>query len=340
VFGIKLLGLVSLLVNFAAFSQSTNYQLNNYGVNAGGTNSSSSTTYSLNGAAGELGSSASGAATYQTKSGSIEAQQANVPGAPTLSNGSGTYYNKLNFIIDTQNNPSDTTYVIAVATDAGFSSTQYVQADGTLGSSQVFQDYTSWGGGSGTLAIGLSSSTRYWFKMAALQGKFTESAFGPSANEITAAPALSFSLSPSTLNMGNLTAGSVITGPSDISFTFSTNATFGGTVYLAGSNTGLHSAATSHTIDVSPPSGNLTSMNEGFGLQGLTASAPLVIQSPYDGTSNTMGSIYTTFQPLFTSSSAVVGGSATSTVKAKASATTPAANDYSVTLTFVAAASY
>jgi hypothetical protein len=335
-----LAGLVVSL-NFAAFSSSSSYELRSYGVNSGGTNSASSSNYSLQAGTGEIAGSETGGPTYKIKSGSIETQQSNVPGAPTLSNGGGTYTNKINFIVNTSSNPSDTTYVVAVSTTSNFTVTNYVQADGTLGGGQVFQTYTQWGGASGTDAIGLSSGTTYYFKMAAMQGKFTATGFGPSANSTTATPALSFSLTPNTLNMGNLPPGSVIDSPSDISFTFSTNASFGGSIYMSGSNTGLVSAtAGNYNITIAGASGNLSSLSEGFGLQGLTASSPLAIDVPYDGTSNTVGAIYTTFKPVFSSTSSVSTGTATARLKAKSSAATPAATDYTNTLTFIAAASY
>ena len=336
----RLLAPFILLVNFAAFSQSTNYQLSNYGVNGGGSTSTGSTTYKANVGAGEISGGATGATTYTTKSGSIEAQQANVPGAPTLDNGSGTYYNKLKFTLNTSGNASDTLYSVAIATNSGFTGTSYVQADGTLGASPVYLSYTNWGGSGGFFAIGLTSSTTYWFKADAVQGLFTASAYGPSANLATASPALSFSVSPSLESMGNLTAGSVITSPSNLSFTFSTNAASGGNIYMLGSDTGLHSIRTGYTIQVSPPSGDLGSLGEGFGLQGISASSPLAISSPYNGSGSTVGAIYTTFQPVFSAASPVTGGTATAALKAKATATTPAASDYTVTLTFVAAASY
>src|SRR5665213_537805 len=258
----KLLPLLLLPLTFGGFSASSNYQLKSYGVNSGGTNSTSSSTFSAQAGTGEIGGNSSNGPTYTTKSGSIEAQQANVPGAPTLSNGSGTFTNKLNFIINTSSNPSDTTYVIAVSTSPTFTSTNYVQADGTLGSSQVFQDYATWGGATGTQAIGLTSITTYYFKVAALQGKFTATGFGPSANIATATPSLSFSVTPNNLNLGKLTSGSVINGPSNISFTFTSNAPFGGTIYVAGNSTGLvSSAAANYNIHVTAPRGNLTSLS-------------------------------------------------------------------------------
>ncbi len=328
------------ILSLASFSASNNYKLNNYGVNSGGSNSTASSTYKANVATGEVSGGSTGATTYTTKSGSIEAQQANVPGAPTLDNGSGTYYNKIKFTLDTQNNPTDATYVVQVATNSGFSSPQYVQANGTLGSSQVWQTYTQWGGFSGTFATGLTPNSHYWFRVAAMQGLYTATAYGPSANATTANPSLSFSVSPNSESFGRLNAGSITNGPSNLSFTFSTNAAFGGTIYMSGSATGLTSTISSHTVAVTPPSGDLGSLSEGFGFQGLSASSPLAIQSPYDGSSNTVGAIYTTYQPAFSSTAPVSSGTASAKLMAKTSATTPAANDYTVTLTFVAAASY
>jgi hypothetical protein len=331
----------AVVLNLAAFSSSSNYQLKSYGVNSGGTNSSSSSTYSLQAGTGEVSGNVSGGATYRVKSGSVEAQQANVPGAPTLSNGSNTYTNKLDFIINTSANPTDTTYAVAVSTTSNFTVTNYVQADGTLGATQVWQTYALWGGSSGSSAIGLAQSTTYYFKVAAMQGKFTATAFGPSANAATSASAaLSFSVTPNSMNMGDLPAGSVIDSPSNISFTFSSNSAFGGTVYIAGSDTGLRSAAASHTIQISPPSGDLSSLSEGFGLQGLSASSPLSVLSPYNGSGNVVGAVYTSFQPVFAATSTISSGTASAVLKARASATTPAAKDYTTTLTFVAAASY
>jgi hypothetical protein len=336
-------GLFNFLIGgtlfLAAFPASTNYKLHNYGINSGGSNGTSSSTFSANVGAGEVGGGATGATTYTTKSGSIEAQQAGVPGAPTLSNGSGTYYNKLNFILNNGGNPSDTKFAVAVDTNSSFPSPLYVQADGSLASTPVWQTYTQWGGGTGTFAIGLSPSTTYWFKASAMQGKFTQSAYGPSANVSTVSPALSFSVSPNNLNMGNLTPGSVISS-SSLSFTFSANAAFGGIVYVMGSSTGLTSTAAGHTITVTPPSDNLSSIAEGFGLQAQSASSPLSISSPYDGTVNTVGAIYTSFQPLFSSPTSVSSGTGSALLMAKAATSTPVGNDYTVTLTFVAAANY
>ncbi|MGC1176674.1 MAG: hypothetical protein WA843_01270 [Candidatus Saccharimonadales bacterium] len=341
---LKALNIVaSLGVLFAALSSSTNFQLNSYSVGSGSTNNSSSATYNLQASTGQINGAPSSSTTYTAKSGAIQAEQANVPTAPTLSNGGGTYFNQLNFIITTANNASDAVYSVAVSTTSNFTVTNYVQADGTLGATPVYQTYAAWGGASGTLAVGLSASTAYWFKVDAIQGKFTASAYGLSATASTVAvgPTLSFALTPSTINLGPLLANSIVASPSNISVTFATNAAHGGTVYVAGQNTGLVSASSSnYNLHVTPPSGDLSSLSEGFGLKGLSASSPLTIQSPYNGSGNVVGAIFTTFQPLFSATAAVSSGSSTATLLAKSSISTPSATDYQDTLTFVAAASY
>lgn len=327
---------------FAALSQSSHYQLNNYSVGSGSTNTSASPNYKLQGSTGELSGDPSSSSLYKTKSGSVQAEQANVPGAPTLSNGGGTYTNKLNFIISTGNNPSDATFSVAVSTSSSFTTTNYVQADGTLGASPVYQTYAQWGSTTGTLAIGLAANTTYWFKVNASQGRFTNSAYGPSAAASTAGgPTLSFSLSPTSVSLGNLLPDTITSSPSDLTFTIDTNAANGGSIYMAGQYTGLHSTATNYTLTIAPSaSANIATVSEGFGFQAGVVSAPLTALAPYNGTRSNVGAIYTTFQPVFSASSAISNNTATANVFAKASATTPSANDYQVILTFIAAASF
>lgn len=325
---------------FAAITSSTNYHINDASLGGGSTNSSTSTTYKLNGSAGNTQGSTTSSTNYQTKSGVIQSQQANVPVAPTLSNNGGAYSDRLNFIINVSGNPTDATYSVAVSTTSNFTVTSYVQADGTLNTTPVYQTYTAWGSGTGTLALGLSAGTSYWFKVNAIQGKFSASGYGPSATISTGTNvSLSYSLTPNTMNMGSLLAGSVITSTT-ISFTYATSAANGGTIYMAGSSTGLFSTYGSHTISVTPPSGDLSSLGEGFGLQALTASSPLSMQSPYNGSSNVVGSVYTSFQPVFSATAPVTAGTATAKLMAKSSVSTPSAADYTNTLTFIAAASF
>src|ERR1035437_7043504 len=155
--GFLYLGLSALI--FASFSSSTSYKLNSYGVSSGGISNSSSSTYKLQGSAGEQANGTATSTTDTNNSGSVQTEQLNVPTAPTLSNGGGTYYNKLGFTINTGILPGDTTYALAVSTNS-FVTTNYVQADGTLNTSPVYQLNSTWVSG-GYLIIGLKPSTTY-----------------------------------------------------------------------------------------------------------------------------------------------------------------------------------
>ena len=331
---------------FAALPATSTYQLNSYGFGSGGTAGSSTSNYSLEGSSGEISGQTSTTSNYNIKPGFNETQQANVPKISSFTNGSNTFYNKLHFIIDEQGNPADAKYALQISTSSDFSSNvNYVKSDLTIGSSLSLSDYqtfATWGGGTGSDVIGLSSSTTYYLRAKATQGEYTESAWGPSVSVATVSPALSFSLTPSTVNMGTLTAGTVVDAPSTIDVTFATNAANGGDVYIRGNNGGLYSTSRSHTITSS--SGDLSSLSNGFGARitssGQTTGGPFSKSSPYDGTNNNVGIADTQLRKIFTSSGPITGGTGSITVKAKASINDPAASDYSEILTLIAAASY
>ena len=336
-----LLGVISLPLIFAAFSSSSSYQLNSYGLGPGGSSNSSSSTYHLQASVGEQADGTPSSSTYISKNGSIGAEQIAVPGAPTLDNGSGTYYNKLKITLNTSNNPSDATYSIAASTN-GFVSTSYVQADGTLGASAVYQTYTAWGGASGSFMVNLVSSTTYQVKVDAMQGLFTNTAYGVAASGSTVAPSLTFSMSPNSTSFSSLLPNTITTGSNDITLSLTTNAVSGGGVYVSGQSSGLRSILEAHTIGAF--SGNLTSTSEGFGIQAInpsqTSGGPFVSASPFNVSGNSIGAETTVPQQVVASAVPVVGGSVTARLKAKASSTTPAGPDYQEILTFIAAASF
>ncbi len=335
-------GLVAMgLAIVAAFPSSSNYILNTYSVGPGGTSDSTSTTYHGQGSAGEQATGASNGSTLTSKNGSIETEQINVPGTPTLSNGSGTYYNKLNVTIDTSNDPTDATYSIAVSTDNFASNLTYVQADGTLGGSRVYQTYTAWGGGSGSLIIGLSPSTTYYVKVDAMQGLFTNTAYSAVASLATVAPTLSFSVSPNSSSFSNIIGGSISTS-SNISFTFSTNGASGGSIYVRGANAGFVSPSQSYTVPAI--SADLSGQAQGFGIQATnpnqSSGGPLTTVSPYNGAGNVVGAETVAFAQMLTSGAAIAGGTATANVQVKVLTTAPAVSDYAETFSFIASASF
>jgi len=343
---------------FAALPATSTYQLNSYGFGSGGTAGSSTSTYSLEGQTGELNGPASSTTTYSNGGGFVQTQQANVP-TITVDNASGQYYNKLHFVIvPNSHDPSDAKYLVAVSTviitdmNVATNSTNnganvyYVQPDGTLSptlSNSDYQTYSTWGSGSGSFIIGLTPSTTYYIAVRSTQGKFTESAYGPVVTQATAAPSLTFSLSPNSVNLGTINPGSgtVYASPS-ITASITTNAASGGNIYINGKNGGLKSGSTGYQINA--VSNDLSSLSEGFGAQNSsvsqTSGGPLSAVSPYNSASNIVGLVNGTLRSLYTSTSAITGGSGVLVVKAKAASTDVAATDYQEVLTLVAAGNF
>ncbi len=339
---------------FAALPATTNYRLNSYGFGSGGTAKSSTATYSLEGITGGLNGkpqTASGSL-YGTKPGFIETQQANVPKLVSIDNNGGLYYNKLHFVIDSQNNPTDATYLISVSTDNFVSDIRYVQPDGTLTntlSTTQYRTYTAWGGSGGSLMIGLLPSTNYSVRLRATQGKFTESAYGPVSTQATAAPSLTFSLvtsasasPPYIVSLGTLTAGNISTTSDTVNTSFTTNGTTGGSVYITSKNGGLLSGSTGYKINA--VSNDLTSINEGFGAQNSSVSSssggPYTVASPYNVSGTNVGIVSAITRSLYSSNNPVSGGNGVLVLKAKSATTDIAASDYQEILTFVAAGNF
>jgi hypothetical protein len=343
---------VTALALFAAFSSSTNYSLNSYSVGPAGTSDSHSTTYYTQASGGEVSSGTAISTNHTGTSGGVQTEQLSLPQAPTLGTSSGTYYNRLLVTLNdnagTNNYPTDVTFSIAVSTTNCFTSScingagvQFVQTGGALGSSQFYQSYSAWGSTSGTTVTGLSPSTTYYVAVAAKEGMFTNTEYGTSASATTASPSLTFSVSPNSLSLGNLTPGSVITS-SAVSFTLTTNGVYGANIFNAGQYSGLHSTLTGGSIPAL--TGNLSSSSHGFGLQGVTATqssgGPLSIDSPYNVSGNTVGTESTSFTPTFTTSNPVTSGTASLDILAKSANTDPASSDYTEVLTFLASASF
>lgn len=347
------LAVLGVLV-FAALPATTNYRLNSYGFGSGGTAKSSTATYSLEGISGELSGNPQTATggLYGSKPGFIETQQANVPKLASLDNNGGIYYNKLHFVIDSQNNPTDATYLVSVSTDNFASDIRYVQSDGTLSntlSTTQYRSYAGWGGSGGSLMIGLLPSTSYSVRLRATQGQFTESAYGPITTQATAAPSLTFSLvtsaSPSPpyiANLGTLTAGNISPPSDSITTGFTTNGTTGGSVYISGQNGGLLSGSTGYKIN--SVSNDLTSLSEGFGAQNSSISSssggPYSVASPYNVSGTNVGIVSAITRSLYSSNTPVGGGTGVLVLKAKSATTDIAASDYQEILTFVAAGNF
>ena len=339
---------VGAVLMFAANPTSTNFTLKSYDFGNGG-DATSSTNFRLDSTTGIQAENGLSSTNFKVLSGMLPTQQANVPDAATFTNPSNEY-NRLQLIVNTANNPSDTKYQIAISDD-NFVTTNYIQTDNTVGSTNTiaqYQTYTSWGGASGFWVVGLKVNTTYKVKVRALQGGFTGTAFGPESSAATVLPTLTFSVAtsltstpPYTIGFSNLSAGAVVSATTTADIGLTTNSLNGGIVYVK-SNSTLASALAGSSIP--SVTADLTSAGSGYGAIVTSVSqasgGPFSAVAPYNGIVNNVGSLTTALQPIVTTNGALTAGTASITLKAKVTATTPAATDYTDTLTFVAAMRY
>ena len=339
-------GMVFML---AAMPASSTYKLNNYTFGSGGTAGSTSTTYGVNGTVGEQSTLQVTGSAYKAQPGDNYTQNAAVP-IVTITN-PATYYNKLLVTIDTQGNPTDTIYAIAISTD-NFTTTNYVKSDNTVTGSLTYptdyRTYSSWGSGSGTLVIGLTPGTTYYVKAKAMRGSYTESAYGPVSSVGTNNAILTLGITtvgeavpPFNVGFGTLNIGAANAGDDQINLVFTTNATAGGDIYIVGSNGSLHSTRTNG--DITSLTADLTAVN-GYGAQGTSATqvsgGPFTRVSPFNNSGNNVGIVGTTYTRIFTSANPVTTGSGSIIFIANPSNVTPAATDYAETITLTASGSF
>lgn len=338
------------------FPASLNYELKSYDFGAGG-GTGGSTNYLMEEHSGEA-AGAQSSTSYSIGGGLAFTEQANVPNAPTLEN-TDNWYNKLHFVVNTGGNPTDTVYAIAISTD-NFATTNYIKSDNTIGGTLTlsdYQTYAAWGGSSGAYVIGLAQNTTYKIKVKAMQGRFTESGWGPVATAATVGSTLSFDIdigttgggdpgstsSPYTVAFSSVNPGSVAIAGNNVWVSLSTNGSNGGFVYVYDQYGGLRSALNNYTI--TSATADLSAVQEGFGIQSTSATqssgGPMSAQSPYNGASNNVGVVDTTIRPLYTTSnSPVSAGRVSFSLMTKAKSTTPASNDYADILTIISSASF
>lgn len=258
---------LSPLISYAAFPASDNYQIQEYSFGSGGTNNSTSESFGLYGVAGQVEFGRPSSTNFQMGSGLTYMLQANVPGAPTFTNPSDNY-ERLRFILNTSNNPADTTYAISISSDNFASDVRYIKSDNTIGTSLTnadFQTYANWGGASGEYVTGLAQNTTYTIKVKARQGDYTESEYGPTAQAATTTPSLTFSVDSNSVTFNNLNAGNSYTDTSKTTtLTTSTNA-YNGYIVNARSTGPLTAGATTIADYGSSNASPTTWSGNGFG---------------------------------------------------------------------------
>ncbi len=154
----------------------------------------------------------------------------------------------------------------------------------------------------------------------------------------------SFALSGNTDALGTLSTGSIASSPTPRTATINTNAKNGWLVWAKDANTGLNSALAAKTIASTTPGSNSTIVanSEGYntgvtqtqagGTGTLTVAAPFV-----GGVSGKGGGLDTTLRALATSDGTAQNAVLTLTNNATIGALTPAATDYTDTITVVGA---
>ncbi len=353
----SILSLIGMPITFA--QSSSTYMLKGYEFGGGGGTGMNSSSYSLEGIAAQ-GGDVLGSSSFNVNSGLVFVQQSNVPAAPTFVNTSN-WYNKLKITINKwSGDPSDTKYAIAISSDNFATDTRYVQDNLTVGSAlgtEDFQTYSTWGGSSGNFIIGLNPSTTYTVKVKSMQGNYSESGWGPTAQVATSNLILGFDIdiggasdpgstsAPYVVSMGTLTIGSPTTATDRVWLSLDTNAEAGGYIFVYDQYGGLKSNNLNYTITSATADLSSGVVKEGFGLQGAsktqTSGGPLAYTSPYNGATENIGVINTTINEIFNTTSApIVGGRGSVYIKAKVSNITPSSNDYADTLTMIATASF
>jgi|GEM_PF-2156420 len=106
---------------------------------------------------------------------------ANTPLMPTVSD--STYFTFKVTINSADGNPSNTEYAIRVRQGAN---EFYVQGDGSISASPVWQSYTTWGGATGKTVTGLTIATSYEVDLKARNLALVETGFGPTRTASTA----------------------------------------------------------------------------------------------------------------------------------------------------------
>lgn len=160
----------------------------------------------------------------------------------------------------------------------------------------------------------------------------------------TVPPAFSFALSGNTDALGTLTAGSVKASPTPVTATVNTNAKNGWMVWAKDANTGLTSGSAAYTIASTTPGSNSTLLTSAEGYNtGVTStqasgSATPSVTAPFVGGSlGKGGGLNTSLAALASSAGTASNAVLTLTNNVNVIGSTPAAADYTDTITVVGA---
>lgn len=163
----------------------------------------------------------------------------------------------------------------------------------------------------------------------------------------TVPQAFSFALSGNTDALGTLSSGAVSSSPTPRTVTINTNAASGWNVWAKDSSTGLASVTASKTIASTTPGANstLAAGTEGYNTgvtstNGGGAGTISVVAAFVGGATGKGGGLNTSFASLATSSGTATNHVLSLTNNTAVAGATPAATDYTDTITVVGAATF
>jgi hypothetical protein len=159
----------------------------------------------------------------------------------------------------------------------------------------------------------------------------------------TVPQSFSFALSGNTDALGTLSTGSVTSSATARTATVNTNAKNGWYVWARDANTGLSSASASATIASTTPGSNSTlsagtaGFNTGVTQTQASGTGTVTVAAAFVGGASTGGGLDTSLRTLASSNGTAANAVLTLTNNVAISATTPAASDYTDTITVVGA---
>jgi len=224
---------------------------------------------------------------------------ANTPTAPTVGTPTGNSLNVTIGAID--GNPGATTYAIYCSTTS-----QYVQANGSLSASAVYQTASTWGASNTITVTGLSSGTSYTFYTIAKNGAGTATSNSPTASASTSSPTAPLAPTITSITPGNTTLSVAFTAPSSnggsaiTNYKYSTN---GGSSFTACSPTQTTSPisitgltnGTSYNVQIRAVNaiGDGTATGSTAATPATTPGAPTIGTASVSGTSGTASVTFT-----------------------------------------------
>lgn len=277
-------------------------------------------------------------------------------------------YDRARFEINPLSNPADTLYAVEISTDNFVNDISCLNGSTFTPKNEKcnindFRTENYWETELFNIK-GLATNTKYYIRITALHGDFTQSDYTKIWEATTSAATISFdidiaettgitteSISPYTISFtgsNTLIAGAFTTTARNLIWLdLNSNAYGGVSVIQFGRNGGLHSSSTNKTIESANEDLDVLSA-EGFGIQNYytnftntsTYTGTLAATPNYTGTGNTVGIVSQTAEKIYEADGPLANGRMGMYVKARAGMGSTPATDYGEEIFFTAVPLY